>query len=600
MTRRAAALRELAALAKRRRKGAVSARFPAWIEANVCLPSGLAAVPGPIRVPCYLREVAESLADPAVEKITIQKGARLGATTLLSALIAYSVIERPTSVLVVVPTQGDARTYIVDVESIFDCSPALQGRLPSPATAGRNSRNVLLFRRFPGGNLRIVAAQSPRNLRGIGAQCVLLDEVDAIVVGAEGNPVDLAVARSMAFDPRKTVLTSTPLSEDTSAVARSYGESDQRIYECRCPGCGGHHELRWEDFEWPPGRPQDVRWRCPGCGYSVSEEHKPRMVRDGRWRALRPEVEGHHGFRLSALVSSLPAAGWSRLAAEHDLAKDDPDRLRVFTNVVLGLPWAEQGDSVDESALRSRSEPFGLDALPPEVLALTAGVDCADDRLEVVIVGWSRAGVCHALGHEVIHGAIGEDLTWRQLDELLRMRWRHPHGGELKIDACAIDGGDGGHLDQVLGFCRPRSAARVMCVKGASGFARHALQASKSKMKGGGRLWIVGSDSVKARLFDQLQRAGAIRFSRDLQPVFYEQLASERRVVRMVRGRPVARFERVKGARAECLDALCYAVAAKNALLLTPAAFSLREDSLRSPAPPPPRPSVVRSQWMDR
>ena len=44
---------------------------------------------------------------------------------------------------------------------------------PSPATAGRNSRNVLLFRRFPGGSLRNVPAQAPRNLRGVGAQCVL-------------------------------------------------------------------------------------------------------------------------------------------------------------------------------------------------------------------------------------------------------------------------------------------------------------------------------------------------------------------------------------------------------------------------------------------
>jgi phage terminase large subunit GpA-like protein len=81
-------------------------------------------------------------------------------------------------------------------------------------------------------------------------------------------------------------------------------------------------------------------------------------------------------------------------------------------------------------------------------------------------------------------------------------------------------------------------------------------------------------------------------------------LASERRVVRMARGRPVARFERKLGARAEALDCLVYALAAKAALSLTSAAFSQREDELRLPMPAKPKPerppAVIRSRWMDR
>ena len=168
-----------------------------------------------------------------------------------------------------------------------------------------------------------------------------------------------------------------------------------------------------------------------------------------------------------------------------------------------------------------RAEPFDLDNVPPEVLALTCGVDCADDRIEAVIGGWTRTGGCLVMAHEVIWGDIADDLTWRQLDDMLRRRWPHPHGGTIGIDACCVDAGDGGHLAHVLDFCRSRASRRVLAIKGAPGFSRPPLLTSRSKMKGGGRLWIVGSDGIKSRIFDHLHRGTGIRFSDTLSGVFY-------------------------------------------------------------------------------
>jgi phage terminase large subunit GpA-like protein len=309
----------------------------------------------------------------------------------------------------------------------------------------------------------------------------------------------------------------------------------------------------------------------------------------------------HVGFRINALASLLPNAAWGKLAAEWLKAKDDPALMRVFHNTALAQPWEDQGSTVDEGALAARAEAFDLDgAIPLEVTYLTAGVDCADDRLEVVICGWTRDKACLVFAHEVIFGAIEDDLTWRQLDELLRQRWQHPRGGKIGIDACAIDGGDGGHLQHVLAFARPRAARRVMCVKGVSGFSRPPLLASRSKMKGGGRLWIVGVDAVKNQIFGRVQRGNSVRFSKKLEAVYFEQLASERVVMRTVAGRPVRRFERIKGMKAEALDATCYAWAARSALNLTSAAFEVREGELKNKPAPPPMPQVIRSQWMSR
>jgi phage terminase large subunit GpA-like protein len=62
--------------------------------------------------------------------------------------------------------------------------------------------------------------------------------------------------------------------------------------------------------------------------------------------------------------------------------------------------------------------------------------------------------------------------------------------------------------------------------------------------------------------------------------------ASERRVVRYVRGQPIRRFERVSGrARAEALDCLVYATAARHALPLN---VLHREQLLRGELQPQP------------
>jgi phage terminase large subunit GpA-like protein len=73
-----------------------------------------------------------------------------------------------------------------------------------------------------------------------------------------------------------------------------------------------------------------------------------------------------------------------------------------------------------------------------------------------------------------------------------------------------------------------------------------------------------------------------IRFSSTLEPVYYEQLSSEHRVVRYKRGLPVRRFERISGrSRAEALDCLVYAFAARAAV--TNVNFDAREERLKNP-----------------
>lgn len=564
------------------------ARLPlsAWIEANVFLPDDVSAQPGPVRLWQPQRGVADAIGDPTIERVTIVKAARIGFSTLLTGALASYVANEPAPILAVLPTEADARRYVVDdVEPIFGASPSLAGLLSDDTSDA--GRNTLLARRFPGGSLRFVAAKARRNLRSHNVRVLFVDEADAMLPGAEGSPIALAEKRTLSFPNRKIVIGSTPTDAETSNVLPAYEKSDRRIFEVPCPHCGHRFELLWNDIWWPKGRPEEAHAVCPDAGCIIDEREKPAMVAAGAWRATAPEVVGHAGFRLNALISLLANASWAKLAAEWLGAYQDADTRRVFVNTLLAEAWHDGADTVDESALAGSVEPFGLNEIPAEALAVTVGVDVQDDRLECSFVGWTRNDDAMVLGHLIVWGSSQDDTTWAELDTLLRTTWLHPHGGRLKVDAALIDSGDGGITDKVYSFCFPRLARKIWAGKGVAG-TRPAIQMSKAPVKGG-RLFLVGVDGIKTTIFDRLKRGVQIRLSAELEPDYFAQLASERRVVRYVRGQPIRRFERIAGARAEALDCLVYAFAARRGVTIV---FDTREDELRG-MPSAPRPARV-------
>jgi phage terminase large subunit GpA-like protein len=579
-------------------RAAKSQGLSRWIERTIVLPDVVAA-PGPIRLAPPMRAIADAIGDPAIERVSVLKSARIGFSTVLTAAIGYHVLTDPCPVLVLLPTQDDCRDYVVsEVERIFESSPRLRKKLSGPKAGGdRINRNTLTHRLFRGGDLKVVAGKAPRNLRRHTARILLVDESDAIEASAEGDAITLAERRTLSFADRKIIAGGTPLDESTSAITRLYRQSDQRIFELPCPECGAFAEITWEAIEWPSGRPELAAWRCPHCEALVDETRKSAMIGRGRWRMTAPNVKGHAGFRVNALASTLSNAAWGKLAAEYERAKDDTDTLRVFHNTILGRPWTEEGDEVDLAALAGRVEGFDLDHVPADVLAVTVGADCQDDRIECSIFGHGKDGTVFVLAHVTVWGSPLDDDTLAALDDLLKARWPHPLGGALKVDAAVIDAGDGGHYDAILKFSNARLSRRVLAGKGAAGFARPMIAPAKTKK---GRLFIVGVDAIKAQIIARLARGRSIRFSHALTETYFEQLASERRIVRMARGRPVARFERKPGARAEALDCMTYGLAARAALTLNAAAFSAREDALRAPTLPKAPPPVIRSQWMDR
>jgi phage terminase large subunit GpA-like protein len=503
-------------------------------------------------------------------------------TTCLSSSIGADMLNDPTSVILLMPTDDDCTGVMVDdVDPVFNNSPTLSDLVNRKRRF--DERNTLTQRKYPGGgSLKVLAARAPRNLRRHRARKLYCDEVDGMEITKEGDPVALAENRTESFPDRKIIIGSTPKDAATSFVLMRWKESDQRVFEVPCPQCEEQFELLWEHIRWTPRQPSTVHAVCPKNGCIIEERHKVRMVEAGEWRAMKPDVVDHAGFRINALVSLQPNAKWANQVRKYEKAKRaGPSLLQPFYNTVLGQAWETTLDKVSDEELLSRVENFGLkridgdvawdSVIPEPVRYITHGVDVQGDRLECQLIGWSETQR-FVLGHEVIRGATTLESTWDELLALIQTRWKHPLGGEIGIEATAIDSGDGNRTQQVYNFCTRHADKRVFAIKGAGGPRPVIKISSNSRQKrhtsSQTRPWIVGVDIVKADILTSVNQEkgapGTFRFSHHLDEEWFRQFSAEQKVIEYVKGRPVAKFVRIEGRQAEALDCAVYGIAVRN------------------------------------
>jgi phage terminase large subunit GpA-like protein len=79
------------------------------IETNIRLPEGVSASPGAARLWPYQREIADAISDPEIERVTLVKPVRVGFKTLLTGAIASFVANKPSPILILLPTEVDCQ-----------------------------------------------------------------------------------------------------------------------------------------------------------------------------------------------------------------------------------------------------------------------------------------------------------------------------------------------------------------------------------------------------------------------------------------------------------------------------------------------------------
>lgn len=500
-----------------------------WADRHFYLSAESAAEPGRWHTLPYQRGIMDAITDPAVQRVSWMKSARIGYTKCVNAAIGYHIHQDPCGILVVQPTVEDAEGY-----SKEEIAPMLRD-CPELATLFEDGHQLIgkpagkptiLSKAFPGGVLSIIGANSGRGFRRISRRVVIFDEVDGYPAsaGAEGDQLKLGAKRAEYFWNRKIIAGSTPLVAGLSRIEALFEQGDRRRYYVPCPQCGYMDTLvfrhaqegdegaaRGHRMRWPEGAPREAYFECgSGNGCVIEHEHKQEMLERGEWRSEKP-FDGHASFHLWAAYSLSPNATWAQLAEEFvDAKRGGVETLKTYVNTVLGETWRERGEAPDYERLYQRRESYPIGTVPAAARVLTAGVDVQKDRFVYEVVAWSAAKESWSVDAGVLLGDTSDEQSWAQLDALLARAYEGADGRRWVIAMMAVDSGY--NTNQVYGWCRRHPMSRVIATKGMDGV--RSLVGTPSavdvtvrgkRMQRGYKMWPIGVDVAKGELYGWLR-----------------------------------------------------------------------------------------------
>lgn len=488
-----------------------------WADRYRMLSSEASSEPGRWRTDRapYQREIMNAFTQPKVWKIAVMSAAQIGKSDIMNNVIGRYSHLAPAPILMIQPTIDMAQDYSKSrIAPMIRDTKVLREIYRDVKT--RESGNTILSKLFPGGRLIMGGANSPAGLASRPIKILLADEVDRFPdsAGTEGDPVDLAAKRMTTFWDRRMGIFSTPTISGESRIEEEYHEGTQEEWQHECPNCHEYHLIthrqmvtEHETVEDKKGRKHvkvhSVKWRCPDCGFSFTEEQMRRAPQKYVAQNASALTKGVRSFFVNCWAS--PWLSWAAVMQEWLEAKGDPEREKVIVNTRFGEAYERKGafDSTDK--FLQRREQYGAE-LPDGVLILTAAVDVQDNRLEYEICGWGEDEECWGIKKGIILGAPDTPEVWAALDEQLDREYRFKNGTGLIVPRTFIDSG-GHYSKEVYAYSLRRLARQRFAVKGASTPGVPIIHKYAKVTAAGSRtipLVLIGTDSGKQYVMDRL------------------------------------------------------------------------------------------------
>ena len=574
-----------------------------WAEKYRILAGTASSEPGRwsnARTP-YLVEIMDELSpQSSATDVVFMKGSQIGGTEVLINTALYYIKHCPSPIGQFQTTEQTAKRFLKQREN------------PAFTAMGMNDLfygDEMYIKEFPGGILTTGWSNSPSNFRSAPFCISLCDEISEWPddCGGQGDPCELARRRTTNFPRRKLFWNSTPGIEGECRITKMFELGDQRHYQVPCPHCGELHKWEWGNVVWDcdsngKALPQTVRMRCPHCGEEYGEYHKTELMALGQWVAENPDGE-YPSFHINALYSPLGWYSWANAVSDFVKAKGDVNKMKSFTNNVLGEPWSLDGGKViDPNGLMSRCEEYEAE-VPDGAVVLTAGVDVQDDRLEVEIVGWGKGLENWGITNRILVGNPSEQGVWDALDSILMASYKNSLNENLYVAATLIDSG-GHHTDDVYRYTAKRERRKVFACVGKAGLARPLVtrpQKTKKSLVYNASLVNVGVDIAKDQFYDWISienpGPGYCHFPAkpdEYNQEYFAQLTAEKRFKKWVRGSQVWAYKKLRP-RNEALDKRNYARGALNIVGIDVDKFAdAGRKFLRNVAAPVRRPSGPR------
>ena len=325
-----------------------------WAEANLVLSERVSSSPGPyttILTP-YVREPLEDFRDDRVRTAVLCWGAQTAKTTTILAGLAYKLDMAPVPAMWVMPNENLARSF-----SEYRWQPMVDDcQVLSRHKLANTDKYKIMEQHFDKMSLWFFGSNSPANLSSRSVGLLICDETDKFAEASskEAGAIQLAEARTRTYPLSLTIQTSTPTTE-FGYIWQAFLRGDQRYYYVPCPFCSEMQILTWPNVKWDTMAKNDAgEWdnekvratayyECPSCKGKITDGHKTKMLRMGKWKAANsnpePNVKSYH---LSGLYS--PWETFGKLAVKFLNDKKSIMGLQDFVNSVLAQPWVEQND----------------------------------------------------------------------------------------------------------------------------------------------------------------------------------------------------------------------------------------------------------------
>jgi Bacteriophage tail assembly protein len=543
-----------------------------WAEKYRVLAGSASSEPGRWsneRTP-YLVEIMDELSpQSSATDVVFMKGSQIGGTEVLINTALYYIKHCPSPIGAFQTTEQTAKRF-------------LKQRM-NPAFAAMGMENIfygdeMYLKEFPGGVLVTGWSNSPSHFRSAPFRVFLGDEISEWPkdCGGQGDPCELGRRRTTNFPRRKLFWNSTPGIDGECRITEMFFGGDQRHYQVPCPHCGELHKWEWANVVWDcdadgHNLPETVRMKCPHCDAEYGEHYKTELMAQGQWVKENPDGD-YPSFHINALYSPLGWYSWKNAVWDFLKAKGDVNKMKSFTNNVLGEAWSLDGGKViDPNGLMTRCEEYEAE-VPDGAVVLTAGVDVQDDRLEVEIVGWGRGLENWGITNRVLVGNPSESFVWEALDSVLMAGYGNSMNEKLYVAAALIDSG-GHHTADVYRYTSKRERRNIFACVGKAGLARPLVTRPKKTDKSSvydANIVNVGVDIAKDQFYDwiAIERPGPGYCHFPAKPdeynsEFFAQLTAEKRFKKWVRGAQVWAYKKLRP-RNEALDKRNYARGALN------------------------------------
>lgn len=549
-----------------------------WAANNLVVPDGPRAGErwDPLLTPYVVEPLDNMGPESPVTKQVIRKSAQTGFTIMAIAAIGHSIDCDPIGgVMLIQPTQDALDKFSRDkLAPVIESVRALKGKvLPQKSRSGEGSttRN----KRYPGGSLALVIANSSAALRSITKKKVIKDEASEYPrdLDGQGSPHAMIEARRESFlasgDWKETSI-STPTIAGECYIDVEFKRGDQRYWHVDCPGCGHSFVFQFgPSFRFNETYPYNAHYVAPCCGTVIEGHEKDRMVRAGSrhaprrsdglpngWIPTEPGPGKYPSYHFDTLSS--PFVPWDAVAERwlKVRAQNDQAEIKAFYNLTRGEAYEMRGDAPDHVRLIERREDYKPGTIPPGALLLTVAADVQMRGIYAEVLAHAPDRQSWTVFAEYLDGATTDvDAgAFAALSELWRRTWPDGYGNSLRPDEFGVDAGY--RTDVVYEWTRRHPGTKAL--KGVEGWGRVPLGTASDvdvdymgrRMKGGAKVRPVGTWPLKSAFYADLALTasaegsaivcppGYCHFHRELDENYFKQLTSEYLEDEVHRGRP--------------------------------------------------------------